>query len=221
MTSSVCSPAGSVTRSSPFSGRAGRSSSSIVTFWTSASFGILRTSGCSRLLRAVATSRTRSSLRPGVSSIATLSIVSVWPSTPCGWLSATVSVSPGQGRYSGAKTPSSMRETGARFAAAQDQTGLQWSCQTSDQGRPSGRGSRISFVCSSVDCQTVSLSSPPRLTATSPFSTTRLARVGASPGSSGTRTAIGAPSGVARRTCVVTVQVTPKPSVRVTSSHGA
>jgi hypothetical protein len=32
---------------------------------------------------------------------------------------------------------------------------------------------------------------------------------------------MGAPSGVTRRTVVVTVQVTPKPSVRVTSSQGA
>jgi hypothetical protein len=39
--------------------------------------------------------------------------------------SATVIVSPGHGRYSGAKTPSSMRETGGSFEAAHDQTGLQ------------------------------------------------------------------------------------------------
>ncbi len=114
-----------------------------------------------------------------------------------------------------------MRETGGRFVAAQDQTGLQCSCHTSDHGRPSGAFSRISFVCASADSHEVSASSPPRLTATSPFSTTRSASVGASPGRSGTRTAIGAPTGVMRRTVVVTVQVTPKASVRVTSSHGA
>ena len=140
---------------------------------------------------------------------------------PCGWRSVTSSASPGHGRYSGVKTPSLTRETGGRPATSQGQIALHCRRHTSDQDRPRGARSVIIGACASVDCHTLSVSSPPRLTATSPRSTTRSARVGASPTSSGTRTATGVPIGVNRRTRVSTVHATPKPSVRVTSSHGA
>ena len=61
--------------------------------------------------------------------------------------------SPGQGRYSGAKTPSARRETGGRPVAAQDQIGLHCRRHTSDHGRPSGARRTTCGACSSVDSQ--------------------------------------------------------------------
>ncbi len=177
--------------------RAGRSWPSSVTCWTSASFGRRRTSGCSRLLRAVATRRTRSRRRPGVASSATrvdrerlaldaLRVARGRRSSdlarPGAVLGREDAVGDARDRRAG---PKRCRTRSGCTEAARPRT----------TGGPRARAARACGACSSVDCQPVSVSSPPRLTATSPFSTTRLARVGASPGRSGTRSATGAPSG--------------------------
>ena len=130
-------------------------------------------------------------------------------------------VSPGQGRYSGAKTPSARRETGGRPVAAQDQIGLHRSCHTSDHGRPSGARRTTCGACSSVDSQPVSVSSPPRLTATSPLLDDEVGTGGRLAGeerhAQGDRRAHG---GHAADACLDGPRDA-EASVRVTSSHGA
>ena len=115
-----------------------------MTCWTSASFGQAAARaaarGCCAPWRRGAPARGAGPASPRPSGHRS---VSVCPSTPCGWASATESDSPGQGRYSGAKTPSARRATGGRPVAAHDQTGLHESRQTSDHGRPSGAFSAI------------------------------------------------------------------------------
>jgi hypothetical protein len=112
-----------VTRSSPFSGRADRSSSSTVTFWISASFGIFIASGCSRLLRDgrdeldALEPAARGVLDRHVVDRQRLALDALWMRERDRHRLA------GPRAVLGAKTPSSMRETGGRFEAAHDQTG--------------------------------------------------------------------------------------------------
>ena len=75
--------------------------------------------------------------------------------------------------------------------------------QTSDQGWPSGAVSVSVSVVASVDDHPASVWSRASETRATPSSVWRSASVGASPASSGTRSAIGVPVGLTRRTCRV------------------
>ena len=217
-TSTVCRPAGTVRRSSPSSGRDGRSSPSIVTCCTSASFGIRRTRaarGCcggggeADALEAAAGGGLEGD---GVDREG-LPLDALRVGEGDGDRLAR------PGAVLGAKTPSARRETGGGRPPCRTRSGCTGAATPRTRGGPRARAGRPAgpaerrFPCG---LGLVAAEAP----ATSPFSTTRLARVSPSPEERRAE-CDRLPTGVTRRTRVPTIHVTPKPSLRMTSSQGA
>ena len=155
---------------------------------------------------------------PGRSRSSLPSMVRVSPGAPAGWVMASVTCSPGQGRHSGCQWPSGARWwTTAMPELATCQRGPMARRQTSDQ-RPVSGAASVRVACRASDeVQPPSVSPAGRLKRTWPPAAGRSAVSTDSPGNRGISSVTALSGGVRRRTRVTTRQSSPSARVRSTS----